>query len=227
MIRALARVILAAAALGALPACDVEPGGMCGTTDLRPATGTGALQGASLAPGASEQKVTISPDRKRLEYTFTKGGKTYTAVYALSETEAPRALRHVSIRRPAGALDCAALEQKGPVFDGIEIRRGGRLLGGGERPQRLPVPCSSTMQPEDGPDVLGGPPDGEGASLGRFGFGWTVPQGLALLPGDEIYFTVLDGAAEPYGVYLDADADYRFRGVELGTLTGSGTLRVP
>jgi hypothetical protein len=226
MLQSLARAMLATVAVGMLPACDdgLPP---CGTVqEIRPATGAGAVENGALSTGATDQSVAISADRQRLEYTFTLDGKRYTAVYALSETQAPPAHRAVSIRRATASLDCATLKNLGPVVDGIEIRRHGRMLANGGS-TLFPGPCSGTMSPGKGPAALNGSPDGQGVSLSTNVFSWSLPWGNALIPGDEISITVLGTSADPYVVHAIADADEIYPLIELGKLTGSGTVTVP
>jgi hypothetical protein len=218
--------MLATVAVGMLSACD-DGLPQCGNVEkIQLATGTGAVENGALATGATDQSVAISADRQRLEYTFTLDGKRYTAVYALSETQPPPMLRAVSIRRATASLDCATLKNLGPVVDGIEIHRHGRRLANVVS-TLIPGPCSGMMSPEKGPAALNGPPDGQGVSLSSNSFSWSLPWGNALLPGDEISITVLGTSTDPYVVHAIADADDTVPGVELGTLTGSGTVTVP
>jgi hypothetical protein len=83
------------------------------------------------------------------------------------------------------------------------------------------------MSPGKGPAALNGSPDGQGVSLSTNVLSWSLPWGNALIPGDEISITVLGTSADPYVVHAIADADEIYPLIELGKLTGSGTVTVP
>jgi len=67
--------------------------------------------------------------------------------------------------------------------------------------------------------------DGLGVALGDSELGWVVGTRIALVSGDEVVVTVVDDADEPFEVY--ASYQQTSYDVKLGTLTGSGSVRVP
>lgn len=210
--------ILAVVLLGG--GCDERP--PCKLSPLAEATGSADVQSGELTPGAQAQRVTISADRTRFEYTFTRDGRTFTAVYALGQTPPPPALRHVAVRRPASSATCTALSPRGPTVDAVEVRRRGAVIG--------PVGADaarSDCRPADekAPATINGPPDGQGALLGSDVFRWALPERVALREGDEVAVTVLASVYnEPYEVVA-----LSFEGVELllGTAAGSTRVTVP
>jgi hypothetical protein len=219
MMRAIALAVvvvgLAGAACGGPPPCD--------TPRVYPATGSGVVISGQLATGAQDQRVVISPDRRFLEYTFTRNGTTTTARYALSEVSPEPALYFVTIRRPSNQADCAALAGRGPVIDAIEVNRGGSVISDA----RAGFSAASCGQPlnDKGPVELDGPPDGIGLALGGNEVEWTVAPRITLVSGDEITVTVLDDSGEPFEVY--ASHSLTSYGVKLGTLTGTGSVTMP
>jgi hypothetical protein len=219
MMRAIALAVvvvgLAGAACGGPPPCD--------TPRVYPATGSGVVISGQLATGAQDQRVVISPDRRFLEYTFTRNGTTTTARYALSDVSPEPALYFVTIRRPSNQADCAALAGRGPVIDAIEMNRGGSVISDA----RAGFSAASCGQPlnDKGPVELDGPPDGIGLALGGNEVEWTVAPRITLVSGDEITVTVLDDSGEPFEVY--ASHSLTSYGVKLGTLTGTGSVTMP
>ena len=123
MMRAMVLAVVVAGLAGA--ACGPRPATRPGSI---PPPAAASSSRASLATGAQEQRVVISPDRRFLEYTFTRNGTTTTARYALSEMPPEPALYFVTIRRPSTQADCAALAGRGPVIDAIEVKRGGTVI---------------------------------------------------------------------------------------------------
>ena len=91
MMRAMVLAVVVAGLAGA--ACGPRPATRPGSY---PATGSGAVISGELATGAQDQRVVISPDRRFLEYTFTRNGTTTTARYALSEMSPEPALYFVT-----------------------------------------------------------------------------------------------------------------------------------
>jgi hypothetical protein len=68
----------------ALAACGPD-GGSCGDAPtLLASAGSTSLANGDLISGATDQRVTISTDRRFLNYTFTRNGVTMTARYALA-----------------------------------------------------------------------------------------------------------------------------------------------
>ena len=196
----------------------------CNVPKVEVATGSGEFHVAELTAGAQQQRIAISADRTRFEYTFVRDGVSYTAVYALGEAPPPPALRWVSIRRPPPLATCADLGNRGPTIDAIEIRRGGVVVATGNVPR-----FASDRWPrvdDKGPPSLAGPPDGQGVALAGNELAWLLTgDRMTLRPGDEVVVTVLDGSNEPYQVF--AGPEPLVQQLQLGTLTGSGTVTVP
>ena len=214
------RVSLTACLL--LASCNEPP--PCDVPKLEVATGSGDFHIAELTAGAQQQRISIAADRTRLEYTFVRDGVSYTAVYALGEMPPPPALRYVSIRRPPPLATCADLASRGPTIDAIEIRRAGVVIATGGVPNFASDRCP---RPDDkGPPSLAGPPDGQGVALAGNELAWPLSgDRMTLRPGDEVTVTVLDGSNEPYQVF--AGPQPLVQQLQLGTLTGSGTVTVP
>ena len=189
------------------------------------ATGGGDVTSGELTAGAQQQHVTISPDRSRMEYVFVRDGVTYTAVYALDEAPPPPAIRYVSIRRPPPLAACTDIAARGPSIDAIEVRRRGVLISTGVAPFLSATQCMMGVPTDKASPSLGGAPDGVGVALGGNEYAWTLGEHVALRAGDEIVVTVLDGAHEPFQVF--AGADQLAHPMELGTLSGTGTVIVP
>lgn len=206
-----------------LASCTGPP--PCDPPMLEVAIGSGEFDVAALTTGGAEQqRISIAPDRTRLEYSFVRDGVSYTAVYALGEAPPPPALRYVSIRRPPPMATCVELANRGPTIDAIEIRRRGVVIATGGVPRFSSDRCP--REDDKAPPSLAGAPDGQGAMLGNNEFAWLVDRPrLALRPGDEIVVTVLDGINEPYQVF--AGDEPLVQKLELGTLSGSGTVTVP
>ena len=174
--------------------------------------------------GAQQQRIAISADRSRFEYTFVRDGASYTAVYALGEAAPPPALRWVSIRRPPPLATCADLGNRGPTIDSIEIRRGGVVVATGNVPRFASDRCPRVD--DKGPPSLAGPPDGQGVALAGNELAWLLTgDRMTLRPGDEVVVTVLDGSSEPFQVF--AGPEPLVQQLQLGTLTGSGSVTVP
>ena len=215
--------VLAACLL--LAGCSNERFGTCDDVVYEVATGGGDVTSGGLTSGAQQQHVTISPDRSRMEYTFVRDGVSYTAVYALNEAPPPPAIRYVSIRRPPPLAACTALEARGPSIDAIEVRRRGVVISTGVGPFISSARCTTGMLTDKASPNLGGGPDGVGVALGGNEYGWSLGEHVALRAGDEIVVTVLDGANEQFQVF--AGSEPVTQQMELGTLTGSGSVTVP
>jgi len=202
-------------------ACDVDRA--CGDAPkLYPATGGGAVVSGALAPGALDQRIVVSPDRKFIEYTFSRNGATVTARYALAETPREPSSHFVTIRRTPPHGDCAAQAGRGPVIDSVEVRRGGVLVS--DARSFYASNCGQTLTAK-APEELNGPPDGVGLALAGDELGWAMGERLVLESGDTVTVTVLDGAGESFDVY-GAGQQTSFD-IKLGTLTGTGTITVP
>jgi hypothetical protein len=210
----------------ALAACTDEPLRSCSNTPrLFPATGSGPVASGILATGAQDQRIVVSSDRQFLEYTFTRDGKTITARYALSETPPTLALKFVLVKRPPPLATCAALDQRGPVIDAVEVRRGGTLVSVGTSAYYTSARCETQEVSAKAPTLLDGAADGVGAPLSDNDLGWAMAQRFELLSGDEVTVTVLDGSGGPFEVY--AGREQTSFDLKLGTLTGTGTFTVP
>jgi len=109
-------------------------------------------------------------------------------------------------------------------IDAIEIRRAGRLIAVGGVPRFASDRCP---RPDDkGPPSLAGPSDGQGVALAGNELAWPLDgKRMALRPGDEVVVSVLDASSEPFQVF--AGPEPLVQQVQLGTLTGSGTVTVP
>jgi len=211
----LASIVLAACTNDP-PACNEPP-------PLFPATGSSVTVPRMLVTDAQAQRVSISPDRQFLEYTFTRNGVVTTARYALSESQPAPALLFVMVRRPPPLTECNALVGRGPVIDSVEVKRSGVVIGSG-RAFFSSARCGHDLTAK-AEGQLNGPPDGLGTPLGDSELGWIVGTRLALVSGDEVVVTVVDDAGEPFEVYAShQEVSYD---VKLGTLTGTGSLPVP
>jgi hypothetical protein len=175
-------------------------------------------------PSAGEQTLTIPQAHDYVEYSFKRDGISYTARYALSKDLPPSVLPFVFVQRPQPISACAALDGHGPVVDAIEVRRGGSLISTGADSYASSSACPGKGLPK--PSPLDGPPDGQGAALGNAEyFGWRLAGKVTLVSGDEVTVTVLDSEAKPFEVFAGS---LQWQGtLKLGTLSGSGTLRVP
>jgi hypothetical protein len=209
----------------ALAACTDERWWRCDQTTpkIYPATGNGAAVSGALTPGAQDQRITVSADRRSLVYTFTRDGAHMTARYALTEASRPRALYFVVIGRPPPAIACADLAGRGPVIDSVEVRRGGAVISDA-RSFFASGRCGESLTAKAS-EAFNGAPDGSGLALGGADLGWAVGTRIALVSGDEVTVTVLDASGEPFEVY--ATGQQTSYDVKLGTLTGTGTLTVP
>jgi hypothetical protein len=207
----------------ALTGCTDGPRPCGETPKIYPATGSGAAVSGALVPGAQDQTITVSADRRSLVYTFTRDGAHMTARYALTEAPVPRALYFVAIVRPPPAIACTALTGRGPVIDAVEVRRGGAVISDA-RSFFASGRCGESLTSKAS-EALDGPPDGNGLALGGSDLGWAVGPRIALVSGDEVTVTVLDASAEPFEVY--ATGQQTSYDMKLGTLTGTGTLTVP
>jgi hypothetical protein len=211
--------------LGALAfaSCTDGPGSCGDAPKSYPAIGSGTVSSGDLATDAVDQRIVVSPDRQFLEYTFKRNGTTMTARYALSETPRSLALTFVTIGRPPPAIACNALAGRGPVIDSIEVKRGGVVISD-PRAFFASGRCGDALTAK-ATDDLNGPPDGNGVALAGGGLGWAVGERIALVSGDEVTVTVLDGSGEPFEVFASwQETSYD---VSLGRLTGTGTLIVP
>jgi len=127
------------------------------------------------------------------------------------------------VRRPPPLGACSALVGRGPAIDSVEVKRGGAVIGSG-RAFFSSARCGHDLTAKAGGE-LDGPPDGLATALGDSELGWTVGTRLALVSGDEVVVTVVDGAGEPFEVY--ASHQQTSYDVKLGTLTATGSLAVP
>jgi len=211
-----------AVALVAFTCCASDPP-PCDSPQLFPATGSGVTATGALLPDAQAQRIVVSPDRRFLEYTFMRNGNVTTARYALSETPPTPAPHFVTVRRPLPQAACSALVGRGPVIDSVEVRRGGMVVGSG-RSYFSSARCGQGLT-DKAASELNGSPDGLGVALGDSELGWVVGTRIALVSGDEVVVTVVDDADEPFEVY--ASYQQTSYDVKLGTLTGSGSVRVP
>jgi hypothetical protein len=207
----------------AVASCTTDPPPCGEIPKLFPATGSGVTVTGALLPDAQAQSIVVSPDRRFLEYTFTRNGTVTTARYALSETPPTRALYFVTVRRPLPLAECAALVGRGPVIDSVEVKRGGAVISNA-RSYFSSARCGQVLTNKAASE-LNGSPDGVGVALGDSELGWVVGTRIALLSGDEVVVTVLDGAGEPFEVY--ASHEEPSYDLKLGTLTGTGSVRVP
>lgn len=212
-----------ALALVAVASCTTDPPPCGEVPKLFPATGSGVTVSGALLPDAQAQSILVSPDRRFLEYTFTRNGTVTTARYALSETPPIRALYFVTVRRPLPLAECATLVGRGPVIDSVEVKRGGELISSA-RSYFSSARCGQGLTNKAASE-LNGSSDGLGVALGDSELGWVVGTRLVLLSGDEVVVTVLDGAGEPFEVY--ASHEQTGYDLKLGTLTGTGSFRVP
>ena len=207
-------------------ACGSSPPPCPPVPELWPAAGTGTpgFSGEVLVPSAGGQTLTISQLHDYAEFTFTRGGISYTARYALSKELPPSALPFVFVQRPQPIPACAALEGHGPIIDAIEVRRCGALISTGQNsyPSTTGCPGKGLIKPSP----MDGPPDGQGAALGSATyFGWRLSGKVTLESGDEVTVTVLDSPSEPFEVF--AGSSQTQGTLRLGALSGSGTLQVP
>jgi hypothetical protein len=138
---------------------------------------------------------------------------------------APRPLRYVSVRRPPPLAACAELTDRAPAIDAIQIRRDGALISGGVDPYVSSARCTADGVTATASPALAGAPDSVAVALGGHEYAWTLAAGVTLRSGDEIVVTVLDGTNEPFQVF--AGSDPINHELQLGTLTGTGSVRVP
>jgi hypothetical protein len=218
-----ARILLVSALAAAISPVACEDRVSCDVPKVYPATGSGMAVSGELAAGALDQKVVVSPDRKFLDYTFTRNGTTMTARYALSETPHPPSRYFVTIRRTPPHGDCAAQAGRGPVIDAVEVRRGGAVISDA-RSFYASASCGQVLT-NKAPGALNGPPDGVGLALAGDALGWALGERVVLESGDTVTVTVLDDAGESFDVY--ATGSQTGFDVKLGTLTGTGTVTVP
>ena len=133
------------------------------------------------------------------------------------------ALYFVTVRRPLPLAECTALVGRGPVIDSVEVKRGGAAIGSG-RSYFSSARCGQGLT-DKAASELNGSPDGLGVALGNSELGWVVGTRLALVSGDEVVVTIVDGAGAPFEVYAShQETSYD---VKLGTLIGTGSVRVP
>lgn len=217
------RFVAAAVVAIASASCTEEPPACPAAPQVFPATGSGVTVAGALLPDAQAQRIVVSPDRRFLEYTFTRNGTVATARYALAQTPAPPALYFVTLRRPPPLVECSLLVGRGPVIDSLQVKRGGALIGSA-RSYHSSARCGHGLT-DKAASELNGAPDGVGVALGDSELGWVPGPRITLQSGDEIVVTILDDGGEPFEIY--GSREQTGHDVKLGTLTGTGSVRVP